>query len=106
MMDALVPNLLAHLEGRPLPERFDGHANCFIESGRGEALLLDFNYESEPLTGRYPLPVVGPMRLLGASRINHWGKLLFEQLYWQVLMRGRGLPVPTLMSMAGKHKED
>lgn len=99
-------NFQAAIAGRPLPNAFDGHANCFIESGRGEALLLDFNYDTEPLTGRYPLPLVGPMRLLGRSRINHWGKLLFEKLYWQVLMRGRSLPVPTLMSMAGKDQED
>ncbi len=39
---------------------FDGHANCFIESGDGKGLLIDFNYDTEPLPGKYPLPVVGP----------------------------------------------
>ena len=43
---------------------FDGHANCFVESGDGKALLIDFNYDIEPLPGKYPVPYVGPMSLL------------------------------------------
>ncbi|MBK7722143.1 MAG: NAD(P)/FAD-dependent oxidoreductase [Austwickia sp.] len=95
-------NFVAAVAGRDLPNAFDGHANCFIESGRGQALLLDFNYDTEPLTGSYPLAAVGPLRLLGRSRLNHLGKLAFEQLYWRLLLRGKPLPVPTLMSMTGK----
>lgn len=101
-VEHLVGNLLAAIDGSPLPHRFDGHANCFVESGRGEALLLDFNYDTQPLTGTFPLPAVGPMKLLGRSRMNHLGKLAFEQIYWNLLLRGRPLPVPTVMSMQGK----
>ena len=50
--------------GEPMTALFDGHANCFIESGHGKALLIDFNYDTEPLPGKYPLPVVGPFSLL------------------------------------------
>lgn len=100
--ELFVDNFLAAVAGRPLPNAFDGHANCFIESGRGQALLIDFNYDTQPLMGTYPLPGVGPLRLLGRSRLNHWGKLAFEQIYWRLLLRGKGLPVPTLMSMTGK----
>lgn len=100
--DHFVENFLAVIAGRPMPNAFDGHANCFVESGRGKALLLDFNYDTEPLTGVFPYPVVGPLKLLGESRLNHWGKLAFEQVYWNVLLPGRSLPVPTDMSMAGK----
>lgn len=101
---ALVANLLAAMRGEPLPEKFDGHANCFIESGRGQALLLDFNYDTEPFTGRFPTPA-GPMKLLGRSRINHLGKLAFEQLYWKALLPGHDLPVSDKMSMWGKKEE-
>ena len=101
-IDHLVENLQAAMAGRPLPSKYDGHANCFVESGRGKALLLDFNYDTEPLTGLFPVPVVGPMKLLGESRLNHLGKLAFEKIYWNLLLPGRPLPVPTLMSMAGK----
>ncbi|HLS43841.1 MAG TPA: FAD/NAD(P)-binding oxidoreductase [Ornithinicoccus sp.] len=100
--ELFIDNFLAAVDGRPLPNSFDGHANCFVESGRGQALLLDFNYDTEPLLGNYPLPAVGPMKLLKPSRINHLGKLGFEHLYWNVLLPGHKMPVPAHMSMAGK----
>ncbi|CAI9405563.1 type III sulfide quinone reductase, selenoprotein subtype [Aestuariimicrobium sp. T2.26MG-19.2B] len=105
-VETFVPNFLEVVNGKPMTHSFDGHANCFIESGRGQALLLDFNYDTQPLTGSYPLPAVGPMKLLGRSRLNHLGKLAFEQMYWRLLLPGHKLPVPTLMSMAGKHEEE
>lgn len=104
--EVFLENFLAAIEGRPMQHRFDGHANCFVESGRGQALLLDFNYDTQPLTGTYPLPGVGPMKLLGRSRINHMGKLAFEHMYWHLLLPGRKMPVPAAMSMAGKNAED
>jgi sulfide:quinone oxidoreductase len=95
-------NVLRAMAGKsPLPG-FDGHANCFIESGRGKALLIDFNYETEPLPGEFPLPGVGPFSLLKESRRNHWGKLAFRPLYWNAILPGRRLPVSNRMSMAGK----
>jgi sulfide:quinone oxidoreductase len=82
---------------------FDGHANCFVESGHGKALLLDFNYETEPLTGTFPFPKVGPMTLLGESRANHLGKLAFRHVYWNALLPGRPLGLKADLSMAGKN---
>ena len=83
---------------------FDGHANCFVETGDGKALLIDFNYDTEPLPGRYPLPVLGPFALLRESSRNHWGKLAFRWLYWHLLLPGRPIPLPAQMSMAGKRQ--
>jgi sulfide:quinone oxidoreductase len=100
--EVLAANLLRAARGRSLAEEFDGHANCFIESGHGKALLIDFNYAVEPLPGRFPLPVVGPLTLLGESRVNHWGKLGFRWLYWNALLPGRTLPVTNHLSMMGK----
>ncbi len=102
MVDVFVPNFLRYIEGLDLLPTFDGHSNCYIESGFGKAFLIDFNYETEPLPGMYPLPGVGPFSLLQESRINHWGKLLFRWIYWHVLLKGKHLPVPARMSMAGK----
>jgi sulfide:quinone oxidoreductase len=100
--EAVSNNVLAFLEGRPLEPGFDGHANCFIETGFQKALLIDFNYETEPVPGHYPAAVGLP--LLKASRLNHIGKLLFEPLYWHALLPGRALPgVGTAMPRAGKH---
>lgn len=101
--EVLEENIARFLEGRPLEPGFDGHSNCFIETGHHKALLIDFNYEVEPLPGTFPLPVVGPLRLLRESRLNHWGKLAFRWAYWNLLLPGRDIPLVTpKMSLRGK----
>ena len=104
-VEVFVENFLVLIAGRPMTHRFDGHANCFVESGGGKALLLDFNYDTEPLTGSFPLPKIGPMSLLKESRANHLGKLAFRHIYWNVLLPGRPMGLPSAMSMAGKNPE-
>ncbi len=104
-IDVWTENFLELAAGKPMTHAFDGHANCFVESGNGKALLLDFNYDTEPLTGTFPLPKVGPMALLKESRTNHLGKLAFRHLYWHALLPGRPIPLPADMQMAGKHAE-
>jgi sulfide:quinone oxidoreductase len=98
-------NFVHYTRGHVLKPVFDGHANCFIESGFGKGVLIDFNYDTEPLLGRYPLPGVGPFTLLEESEANHWGKLLFRWMYWNILLKGQELPLPALMSMAGKRAD-
>jgi sulfide:quinone oxidoreductase len=101
--ETLVENVRRHLNSEPLIEGFDGHANCFIETGFHKALLIDFNYENEPLTGHYPGPVGMP--LLKESRLNHLGKLLFQSVYWHGLLPGRELPgIGAAMPTAGKNQ--
>ena len=95
-------NFLQLVAGKPMTGAFDGHANCFIESGAGKGLLIDFNYDTEPMTGKYPVPIVGPFSLLEETRANHFGKLAFRWMYWNVLLPGRPIPLPSHMSMAGK----
>jgi len=89
--ETLADNVLLHIQGKPLKEEFDGHANCFIESGHGKAVLIDFNYEHEPHEGLFPF-WFGPLRLLEDSRINHWGKLAFYWVYWHILLRAWPIP--------------
>jgi sulfide:quinone oxidoreductase len=103
-VEVFVANFLAHVDGEPMTGRFDGHANCFVEAGDDKALLIDFNYDTEPLPGSYPLPGIGPMRLLKETTLNHWGKLAFRWMYWHLLLPGRPVPLPAHMSMAGKHQ--
>ncbi len=100
--EVLLGNILRYIEGRELEPGFDGHANCFIETGHGKAMLIDFNYETEPLPGRFPLPGVGPFHLLEESATNHWGKLAFKWVYWNMLLAGKELPLDHRMLMAGK----
>jgi sulfide:quinone oxidoreductase len=103
-VEIFADNFVRHVRGEPMTGRFDGHANCFVESGHGKAMLIDFNYDVEPLPGRYPLPGVGPFRLLHETALNHLGKLAFRWMYWNVLLPGRPIPLPAHMSMAGKHQ--
>jgi len=100
--DILFENLMAAIEDKPLEASFDGHANCFIESGGGKGLLIDFNYDVEPLPGKFPIPGIGPFSLLKETRMNHLGKMGFKWLYWNALIKGKELPLDAQMSMAGK----
>ena len=104
-VDCFSENFLRYIDGLEMTTSFDGHANCFIESGFGKGLLIDFNYDVEPLPGRFPFPVIGPMPLLKPSLINHWGKLAFRWIYWHLLLPGLPIPfVPARMRMAGKKR--
>ncbi|WP_020401702.1 type III sulfide quinone reductase, selenoprotein subtype [Gracilimonas tropica] len=100
--EILFENLMAAINGEELSASFDGHANCFIESGDGKGLLIDFNYDTEPLPGKFPIPKVGPFSLLKETRMNHLGKLGFKWVYWNLLLKGKDLPMESSMSMAGK----
>lgn len=102
--EILTDNILHFVKGEPLKEEFDGHANCFIETGNGKALLIDFNYTHEPVEGSFPFAGIGPLRLLKESRMNHMGKLAFRWIYWNVLLKGTHIPfVSATMSESGKH---
>jgi len=104
-VDCFAENFLRHVDGLEMLAAYDGHTNCFIESGFGKGLLIDFNYEVEPLPGRYPLPGIGPFALLQETEMNHWGKMMFRWMYWNILLKGKELPLPARMSMSGKwHK--
>jgi sulfide:quinone oxidoreductase len=99
--EVLVENLSRFLAGEPLDASFDGHTNCFIETGFHEAMLIDFNYDVEPVPGRFPGPVGVP--LLRESHLNHLGKLMFQWLYWHSLLPGRSIPgITSQMPSAGK----
>ncbi|MBI3567080.1 MAG: FAD-dependent oxidoreductase [Gemmatimonadetes bacterium] len=102
--ELLAPNVQRFLAGKPLQPDFDGHANCFIETGHAKALLIDFNYDVEPLPGHFPF-ALGPMSLLKESRLNHLGKLAFRWVYWNLLLPGREIPfVGAQMQMRGKRR--
>lgn len=102
--EILTDNILNFIKGEPLNETFDGHANCFVETGNGKALLIDFNYTHEPVEGEFPFPGVGPLRLLKESRMNHMGKLAFRWVYWNMLLKGTHIPfVSAEMKESGKH---
>jgi sulfide:quinone oxidoreductase len=93
--EAFADNFVQYDRGHPMSHLYDGHANCFVESGHGRALLLDFGYDAQPLPGRYPVPVLGPLSLLAETRPNHWAKAAMQRLYWSALLHGRPVPIPS-----------
>lgn len=101
--ETLTDNIILYTKGYKLKEEFDGHANCFIETGDNKALLIDFNYDQEPVHGTFPFAKIGPLKLLKESVFNHWGKLAFRWIYWNMLLKG--IPIPFVgrnMSFKGK----
>jgi sulfide:quinone oxidoreductase len=101
--DVVVHNILREIAGKEAEPQADGHTNCFIETGHGKAVLIDFNHEIQPVPGKFPLPVIGPMSLLKETRLNHLGKLAFKHIYWNMLLPARPLPlVGSRMSILGK----
>jgi sulfide:quinone oxidoreductase len=103
--EVLVENVARFLAGEALDASYDGHANCFVETGFNKALLIDFNYEQEPVSGHFPTAVGLP--LMRESRLNHLGKLMFQWFYWHVLLPGREVPgIGSAMPTAGKETSE
>jgi sulfide:quinone oxidoreductase len=88
--EVVAQNVQRVLAGREPDASYDGHANCFIETGFSKAMLIDFNYDTEPLPGRFPSSVGLP--LMKETHLNHLGKLLFQWFYWHTLLPGRDIP--------------
>ncbi len=100
--EIITDNLLREISGKEPAPAYDGHSTCFIVAEKGTSYLVDFNYETEPLFGKYPLPVIGPFDLLKETRMNWAGKLGFEWLYWNVMLPGKKTLLPPTLTMAGK----
>ncbi len=100
--ETLIENIMSVVHGHEPEAKFDGHSTCHIVSGFGKSLLIDFCYETEPLPGIYPFPVVGPFPLLKESTFNYWGKLAFKWIYWNIMLKGIPFPLPPEYSIAGK----
>ncbi|MDH3828835.1 MAG: NAD(P)/FAD-dependent oxidoreductase [Desulfobacterales bacterium] len=100
--ETVVENLIREIDGQEPHGTFDGHATCFICSGHEKAFLIDFNYEYEPLPGKFPFPGLGPFSLLGDSYMNYWGKMMFKWVYFNMMLKGVELPLEQQMTMAGK----
>lgn len=101
--EVLTENIIRYIAGKELLPDFDGHANCFIESGYGKGFLIDFNYDVEPTEGTFPVPGLGPFSLLKETRINHLGKLVMKWIYWHIILKGIKIPFMTSkLNLKGK----
>jgi sulfide:quinone oxidoreductase len=64
------------IKGTAPRESYGGRVMCFLETGGGKATVLRFDYEHPPVPPR-------------PSRRWHWGKWLFNRLYWNTVPQGR-----------------
>jgi len=100
--EVIAENLVLEIDGEEPKASYDGHSTCFIVSELDKAFLIDFNYDTEPLPGKFPFPGMGPFDLLGESNLNYWGKMMFKWVYWNLLLTGQDMPLEPQMTMAGK----
>ena len=100
--EVLHENLFCYIEGRPFTASFDGHSNCYIETGHGKGALIDFNYDTEPFRVISHFRESDLLTCLKESRMNHYGKLIFRWIYWHILLKGKEMPIDAKMTMAGK----
>jgi sulfide:quinone oxidoreductase len=69
--------IVAEAKGEPAPAHvYDGKVMCFLETGRGQATTIRFDYDNPPVS---PNP----------SRFWHWAKVLFNKTYWHTVPQGR-----------------
>ena len=69
--------LVAAARGEPAPaDHYEGKVMCFLETGRGQATTIRFDYEHPPVSPR-------------PARVWHWGKALFNKTYWHTVPQGR-----------------
>jgi sulfide:quinone oxidoreductase len=69
--------ITAAVKGEPPPAHvYDGKVMCFLETGRGQATTIQFDYDHPPVS---PSP----------ARRWHWAKALFNKTYWHTVPQGR-----------------
>ncbi len=69
--------IIAEVKGEAPPTHvYDGKVMCFLETGKGEATTIRFDYDHPPVS---PAP----------ARRWHWAKALFNKTYWHTVPQGR-----------------
>lgn len=76
-------NLLAFLEGGPLPRAYDGYTACPLVTGYGKLVLAEFDYDLNP---RETFPFDQSKERYSMYQLKKRGLPL---LYWRGMMRGR-----------------
>ena len=69
-------SIAGEIAGEHNTEKYDGHVMCFLETGFGKGMTLDFNYNKPPKPTR-------------PNRIAHWEKMLLNKLYWSTVPKAR-----------------
>ena len=81
---ALVANLLAAMNDRPLPARYNGYTSCPLVTSRNRMLLAEFDYDLKP---KPSFPFINTLK----PRYDMWllKRYGLPALYWHLMLRGR-----------------
>jgi sulfide:quinone oxidoreductase len=79
----LVENLLAFLDGKPLPCRYDGYTACPLVTDYGKLVLAEFDYDGTP---RETFPFDQSKERYSMYQLKRYGLPL---LYWHGMLHGR-----------------
>jgi sulfide:quinone oxidoreductase len=79
----LVANLLAHLDGRPLPSHYDGYTACPLITGFHSVVMAEFDYDLKPVSSF----LVDPTK----ERWSMWlvETRVFPWVYWHRVLKGK-----------------
>lgn len=80
----VVKNLLAAMQGRPLPAKYDGYTSCPLVTGYGSLVMAEFDYDLNPQE-TFPLIDQGKER----RSMYLIKRDLLPKLYWHGMLRGR-----------------
>jgi sulfide:quinone oxidoreductase len=78
----VVDNLLAAVEGKPLPAKYDGYTSCPVVTGYGRLVLAEFDYEGKP---RETFPFDQSKERLSMYLLKAYA---LPRLYWGAMLRG------------------
>ncbi|MFO1040157.1 MAG: FAD/NAD(P)-binding oxidoreductase [Planctomycetaceae bacterium] len=79
----VVRNLLAAIQGQPLPARYDGYTSCPLVTGIGKLILAEFDYQKTPAE-TFPVDQ-------SKERWSMWvlKRYLLPLIYWHGMLKGR-----------------
>jgi len=86
---AVVQNVIDFLAGNGITRHYDGYASCPIVTSRNRMLLAEFDYTMRP---HKTVPLIDTQK----ERYDMWllKKYGLPFMYWNVLMKGRGMSTP------------
>lgn len=79
----LVGNLLAHMKGQPLTHKYNGYTSCPLVTGRGTAIMAEFDYDGKPME-TFPFDQGRELWSMWFVKAH-----LLPKLYWYGMLKGR-----------------
>lgn len=76
-------NLLALMEGRPMPRLYDGYTSCPLVTGYGKLVLAEFDYNNKPME---TFPFDQSKERWSMYQLK---KEILPRMYWGAILRGK-----------------